>query len=337
VFGCDVYVLSSAIKRRKLSQKGGLMKYIGHDTHTNGYKVYDVHSHKVHITRDIKFLDSFSKTKFRNTYGNNDITELQQNEDLDFNDPQQESDETQGKIISDKEPQQREINEATQSSEFSKRQEGNPAKQEIKREIYRVVIPVENEKIDMVSPVEYLSGNLVDTTDQDDEVQNVGQEPELFEIEDSPVVQQIKLTEDKLGDSDFCFQEVVRPMPDHIANTQEATSIVAVRDCNIQQVLDDHQVVSEEIEYLNEHDKKMQQMVSGGERSQETILSGDSSGSSRNIITVQAEIYSPPREIVNLNKFQSDSGESFEDVLIEAGHVEELQLIKEDLVEDNFD
>jgi hypothetical protein len=141
---------------------------------------------------------------------------------------------------------------------------------------------------------------------------------------------------------DVCFQEVVRPMPDHVTNIQDDVSKEIFQRSSIQ-----HDQVQE-----------IQPMASGGEGSQETsfnlipkqqrlriqerttnpdILSKDSSMSSRNIITVQAEIHNPPNEIIELNKFQSNSRRSFEDIVNDARHVEDLQLIEEDLVEDNFD
>ena len=54
-FGCDVYVMTPYEKRRKLDDKAEIMKFLGHDNNSKGYRVLRQNG-AIKISRDVKFV-----------------------------------------------------------------------------------------------------------------------------------------------------------------------------------------------------------------------------------------------------------------------------------------
>lgn len=64
-FGVDAYAMIPYEKRRKLDDKAIKMKFVGYDESTKGYRLID-QNYKIHINREVKFLDTKGVCKQRN-------------------------------------------------------------------------------------------------------------------------------------------------------------------------------------------------------------------------------------------------------------------------------
>lgn len=56
-FGCDAYVMIPKEKRRKLDPKAYKVKYLSVDSNSKGYRLANMSTRKVEISREVKFLD----------------------------------------------------------------------------------------------------------------------------------------------------------------------------------------------------------------------------------------------------------------------------------------
>lgn len=63
VFGSEVYIHVPSALRKKLDSKAIKCKYLGHDSQAKGYRVYDLNTKTIKITRDIVFLDHHNVKK----------------------------------------------------------------------------------------------------------------------------------------------------------------------------------------------------------------------------------------------------------------------------------
>lgn len=62
-FGIDVYCHVPKQKRGKLDEKAVKLKFMGYSEDTKGYRLVDVHTGKVTISRDVRFLNTFDPIK----------------------------------------------------------------------------------------------------------------------------------------------------------------------------------------------------------------------------------------------------------------------------------
>lgn len=58
IFGSKAYVLSPDVKRRKLDTKAQILTFMGYDEHSKGYRLADLRTKKITISRDVKFIDT---------------------------------------------------------------------------------------------------------------------------------------------------------------------------------------------------------------------------------------------------------------------------------------
>lgn len=81
-FGSDVYMMMPYEKRRKLDDKVIKMKFIGYDDMAKGYRLVDI-NYKIHISREVKFLDTMEKFTRKQTRKTYDEKNQQENLELE--------------------------------------------------------------------------------------------------------------------------------------------------------------------------------------------------------------------------------------------------------------
>lgn len=57
IFGSKAHVLTPEVKRKKWDSKTKILTFVGYDEHSKGYRLADLRTNKVVISRDVKFID----------------------------------------------------------------------------------------------------------------------------------------------------------------------------------------------------------------------------------------------------------------------------------------
>lgn len=70
VFGCLVYALDNHKGRDKFVERGRPCVFVGYPNSQKGYRVFDLETHKIYTSRDVKFVEDtfpFSETENLNS------------------------------------------------------------------------------------------------------------------------------------------------------------------------------------------------------------------------------------------------------------------------------
>lgn len=85
-FGCEVYAMIPKEKRRKLDEKALKLRFVGYDEQSKGFRLANVSTRKVVISREVNFMDVKSKNIEKNP-DNFTIYELEDEYDEIYEDP----------------------------------------------------------------------------------------------------------------------------------------------------------------------------------------------------------------------------------------------------------